>query len=210
MKLILISDTHNKHRWIKTNEIPEGDVLIHAGDYSGRGSTEETKSFLDWFSNFHHKHKIFIAGNHDFFFEKKSQAEIDAILPDNIIYLNNSGFTIDGINFWGSPDQPIFFDWAFNKTEEELKETWSKIPSNTDVLITHSPPYGILDKTIRGKSVGCNHLMRQVEIIQPKVHVFGHIHESYGIFEKHNTTFVNASLLNEKYYRVNEPIEITF
>lgn len=208
MKLVLISDTHNKHKWIDNNEIPKGDVLIHAGDYSGRGSTEETKSFLDWYSNLPHKYKIFIAGNHDFFFERKNQNEINAILPSNVIYLNNSGITIEGINFWGSPNQPIFFDWAFNKTEEELIKTWNKIPTNTDVLITHSPPFGILDKTIRGKSVGCTALKKRVTIIKPKINVFGHIHESYGIIEQNGTTFINASLLNERYYKVNDPIVI--
>lgn len=207
MKLVLISDTHNKHLDV---DVPEGDILIHAGDVSSRGYEHEIKSFLNWFSNQPHKYKIFIAGNHDFFFERESDIVIKNIIPDNVIYLNDSGIEIKGINFWGSPIQPEFYNWAFNRARgEDIKKHWDLIPKDTDILITHGPPEGVLDKTIRGESVGCSDLLHAVNIINPKIHVFGHIHEDYGIIKNNETTFINASVLNERYSYTNKPIIIS-
>lgn len=112
MKLIYISDTHNKHKEIS---IPGSDVLIHAGDITEGGTKREVLDFLNWFSSQPHQHKIFIAGNHDFYFEKSSEKEIHEIIPDNIHYLQNNGITINGINFWGSPVTSGDGTWAFNK-----------------------------------------------------------------------------------------------
>ena len=205
MKLVFISDTHNRHRDIK---IPEGDILVHAGDVSSRGIKSEIDSFINWFQSQPHKHKIFIAGNHDFFFEKIVERNVEVKIP-NVIYLNDSGCEIEGLNFWGSPVQPEFFNWAFNrKRGKEIKQHWDLIPKNTDILITHGPPYGILDKTPRNEWVGCEELVKKVIEIKPKIHAFGHIHEGYGIFKNENTTFINASILNEKYIYTNDPIII--
>ena len=198
MKLVFLSDTHNQHQKL-TRQIPLGDVLVHCGDFTNRGTAIEVLSFLEWYGNLPHKHKIFIAGNHDFFFEDITKDTIESVLPNNVIYLENSGIEINGINFWGSPSQPIFFDWAFNKTHEELKKTWSKIPVDTDVLITHCPPHQILDKTNNGLNVGCKALKERLEIINPKINVFGHIHEAYGIEKQNETTFINASIVDENY-----------
>lgn len=204
MKIILISDTHTKHKDIK---LPEGDILIHAGDISSRGRIYEVIDFIEWFTEQPHAYKIFIAGNHDFYFENKTEAEVQALIPSNIIYLNDSGCTIQGLHIWGSPIQPAFLNWAFNRERgAEIKQHWDLIPQNTDILITHGPPYGILDKTIRGEHVGCEELTKAVEMIQPKVHVFGHIHEDYGTINQGNTTFINASILNERYQTINEPV----
>ncbi len=209
MTITIISDTHNKHQFINKSEIPITDVLIHCGDITNKGTLEEAESFLEWFSNLPHKYKIFIAGNHDFLFENKVDYNFKEIIPENIIYLENNGITIDGINFWGSPDQPTFFKMAFNKTKLQRKESFAKIPKNTDVLITHCPPHRILDETKESDYVGCEVLWESVKKIEPKLHVFGHIHEAYGIKETEKTTFVNASLLNEYYKRTNAPIVIT-
>ena len=205
MKLVFLSDTHNRHRNIK---IPEGDILIHAGDVSSRGEKREIDDFIEWFQSQPHKHKIFIAGNHDFFFEKANENNIKIEIP-NVIYLNDSGCEINGLKFWGSPIQPEFFNWAFNrKRGEEIKKHWDLIPNDTDILITHGPPYNVLDKTTRGDIVGCEELALKVAEIQPKIHVFGHIHESYGMLEKGKITFINASVLNHKYIYANNPIVI--
>lgn len=204
MKLILISDTHTKHKDIK---IPDGDILIHAGDISSRGRIYEVVDFIEWFTEQPHTYKIFIAGNHDFYFENKSESDVRALIPSDIIYLNDSGCTIQGLHIWGSPIQPAFHNWAFNRERGvEIKQHWDLIPQNTDILITHGPPYGILDKTIRGAHVGCEELSKIVEVIQPKVHVFGHIHEDYGTIKQGNTRFINASVLNERYQTINEPV----
>ena len=203
MKIITISDTHSQHLGLK---LPEGDMIIHAGDVSGSGSAVDVKSFLNWFSNLDYKYKIFIAGNHDWFFEKNKESEIEKHIPENVIYLNDSGVTIENINIWGSPVQPWFLNWAFNRMGKEIIPHWNKIPENTDILITHGPPYNILDKTTQGTLTGCPYLLEKINETKPKYHIFGHIHEAYGIIEKNNTTFINASVLDVQYRRVNDPI----
>jgi Icc-related predicted phosphoesterase len=205
MKVVLISDTHTRHRDII---LPEGDILIHAGDVSSRGKKSEIDDFIEWFQSQPHKFKIFIAGNHDFFFEKVVKNNVKVEIK-NVIYLNDSGCEIEGLKFWGSPVQPAFLDWAFNRNRGlEIKQHWDLIPENIDILITHGPPFGILDKTTRGRFVGCEQLAKKVAEIKPKIHVFGHIHEGYGILKTENTTFINASILNEKYIYTNDPIVI--
>lgn len=204
MKLVILSDTHTRHRDVT---IPNGDILIHAGDISSRGRIFEVDDFLDWFSELPHTYKIFIAGNHDFYFERQDEEKILAKIPSNVIYLNDSGCTVKGIKIWGSPIQPEFFNWAFNrKRGEEIQQHWRLIPNDTDIIITHGPRYRILDKTIRGENVGCEELAKAVQQIQPKLHIFGHIHEAYGIKTQGKTTFINASILDERYRNVNEPI----
>lgn len=204
MKLVLISDTHTNHNF----RIPEGDVLIHAGDVSSRGTKTEVDRFIQWFQSQPHKYKIFIAGNHDFYFEYAVKNNLKTEF-ENLIYLNDSGCEIDGLKFWGSPIQPEFFDWAFNrKRGAAIKKHWDLIPADTDVLITHGPPHKILDLSTRGDYCGCEELKKKVLEIQPKLHVFGHIHESYGTTIRNDTIFVNASLLDERYQGVHKPIEI--
>jgi Icc-related predicted phosphoesterase len=204
LKLVLIADTHGHHRNLK---LPKGDVLIHAGDVSYRGEALEVKDFLAWFAKQNFEFKIFISGNHDFYFEKQKPKDIEAIIPEGIIYLNDSGTTIDGINVWGSPYTPKFYNWAFNKTRgPALKKHWDLIPTDTDILITHGPPYGILDQVSSESHVGCKDLLQKVQSLQLKLHVFGHIHESYGSTTRMATKFVNASLMNESYEFVNKPL----
>lgn len=200
MKFVIISDTHGRHHQLS---LPEGDVVIHAGDVSGRGLLPEIRDFLNWFEKLNFKYKIFIAGNHDFYFES-----IDDFQREGIIYLNDSRMEINGIKIWGSPIQPEFHNWAFNrKRGEEIKEHWDLIPSDTDILITHGPPYSILDKTINLENVGCEELLTKVQSIKPKFHLFGHVHEGYGIDKNDlGTIFINASVLDERYRLKNDPI----
>lgn len=204
MKIIAISDTHGQHPSLI---LPPGDLIIHAGDCSYRGTEREIKEFLAWFSAQDYKYKIFIAGNHDFYFEKSTPDDIASIIPHNVIYLQDSGVTLEGIKCWGSPITPWFFDWAFNRHRgAEIKKHWDLIPTDIDILITHGPVYGMLDRTISGKRVGCEVLYEKVMSIQPKVHICGHIHEAYGQATQDETLFVNASVLDVRYRMVNEPI----
>lgn len=204
MKIILISDTHGFHEQMI---IPDGDILIHAGDISLKGNEKEIKAFLNWFSNLPHTYKIMVAGNHDWLFERQDSAYIQNLIPENIIYLNDSGTEIKGLQIWGSPVQPTFFSWAFNRDRgREIKSHWDLIPLHTDILITHGPPFGILDKTDKGMHVGCEELRKRVDLIKPKLHVFGHIHEAYGLHHENNTIFANASLLNVNYKHTNKAI----
>jgi len=206
MKITCISDTHGQHELLN---LSSGDMIIHADDVSGRGGKDEIISFLDWYSKLDFKYKIFIAGNHDFFFEKASKEEVNAIIPSDIIYLNDSGITIEGIKIWGSPVQPWFFDWAFNRQRgTDIQKHWALIPDDTDILITHGPAQGMLDKTVRGESVGCADLLHRINEVKPKFYIAGHIHEAYGRMKMHGVEYINASVLSVKYQMTNPPIEI--
>jgi len=159
-----------------------------------------------------HKYKVVIAGNHDWCFANgtlpKHEA-VDMFAAIGVTYLHDSEATIEGLRFYGSPYQPRFFDWAFNLDDDELKRKWSRIPAGIDVLITHGPPYGILDNTIDHRNVGCRHLLNEVvDRVKPRIHAFGHIHHAYGREYKHGTLFVNASNLDETYRYANKPIVV--
>ena len=207
MKILLISDTHGLHEQL---ELPDADMIIHAGDISGRGMLHEVQIFLDWFSNLPYRHKIFIGGNHDFLLEREP-ALFQSMLNDHLIYLEDSGIEIEGIKIWGSPITPFFFNWAFNRNRgADIRRYWDKIPDGLDFLITHGPPLGYGDQTVRGEQVGCEDLLVAIEQTKPRYHVFGHIHEAYGIFESKHTTFVNASMLDVKYRVKNRPVVIEF
>ncbi|TND08928.1 MAG: metallophosphoesterase [Bacteroidetes bacterium] len=204
MEIICISDTHGLHREIS---LPPGDILLHAGDVSMGGKEKEIIPFLEWFAKQDYRHKIFISGNHDFFFEKESPEKIRSLIPPGVIYLNDSGIEIEGVRIWGSPIQPWFMDWAFNRQRgAEIKKHWDLIPDNTDILVTHGPPAGMLDQVYTGLPVGCEDLMETVGRIKPKLHLFGHIHEAYGTIRQDDTLFVNASVLNRHYQPANEAI----
>ncbi len=204
MKFVAISDTHGQHHKLI---LPEGDILIHAGDISGRGLAFEVTEFLNWFTVQNFKYKIFVAGNHDFFFEQESAEAVNKIIPAGIIYLNDSEVIIDGIKIWGSPISPWFYNWAFNRHRgAAIQKHWDLIPADTNILVTHGPAHKILDTTVSGHNAGCEDLLDTINTIRPKVHLCGHIHEAYGTIKKWGTTFINASVLNEKYQMVNVPV----
>lgn len=203
MRIVCLSDTHCRTDYL---EVPDGDVLIVAGDVCSRGQKIELHAFDEFLERLPHRYKLLVAGNHDFPFErcKKKKART---LVKQAIYLENSGVELLGVKFWGSPWQPEFYHWAFNLPRgKPLAEIWSLIPGDTDVLITHTPPYGILDSLNSGKHVGCVDLAHALQRVQPKLHVCGHIHEAYGLFEQNGTTFINACVCNEYYQPVNAPI----
>lgn len=192
LRLVIISDTHGWHDQIN---IPPGDVLIHAGDFTNMGELPILVSFNEFLKRQPHQYKIVVAGNHDFCFQD-SPGLARATLTE-AIYLEDSGIEIEGVYFHGSPWQPWFMDYAFNiRSETERAEKWAMIPDHTDVLITHSPPFGHGDWVSRSERVGCRALLERVEQIRPKFHIFGHIHESFGITRNEHTTFVNACNCN--------------
>lgn len=189
--------------------IPAGDVLIHAGDISNVGTTDQIADFFRWFGALPHRRKLVIAGNHDFGFERNPGAA-RALIPEGVDYLLDSGVVIDGVPFWGSPWQPWFHDWAFNlERGAEIAAKWALIPDATEVLITHGPPHGILDRTSTGEAVGCEALAVRVGgLARLRLHVFGHIHEAYGREDRGPTTFVNAAICDRRYRPVNQPVVI--
>ena len=203
MTIVCISDTHGRHREVT---LPDGDLLIHAGDISN-GQQRQVTDFLDWFTAHPHRHKIFIGGNMDYPLEKKPQ-HYRNLLPENVYYLENEGVEIEDIKIWGSPAIPQFVG-AFNyRRGPELRHFWQQIPEDIDLLITHTPPRGILDRTSQGKSVGCKELLLRVQAIRPKVHLFGHVHESYGKKTSEHTLFLNASYLGGKPGHPHSPMEV--
>jgi Icc-related predicted phosphoesterase len=204
MKFVTISDTHGHAHKL---DIPKGDVLIHAGDISMDGKEAEVMGFLHWFAQQDFEHKIFIAGNHDFFFERTADDTIRKVIPEGVTYLKDSGIVVNGYKIWGSPVTPWFHDWAFNLPKgAPLCHHWNLIPDDTDVLITHGPSAGILDTNEQGDHLGCIQLLKRVRVIKPQVHVFGHIHTGYGNIKKGNTRFINASVVNDRYELMNKPI----
>lgn len=199
MKIVCISDTHGY-----TPEIPDGDVLVHSGDYTQRQSSTELDYFVYWFRDLPHKHKILVPGNHDRVFED-SPEYVMSIVMDKFHVLIDNEIVIEGIKFYGTPSQPVFYNWAFNHSERIREEKYSLIPEDTDVLITHTPPFTVLD-FVRSIHVGCPLLLERVKKVKPKYHVFGHIHEGYGTISDENTTFVNSSICDDNYRPINQPV----
>jgi Icc-related predicted phosphoesterase len=221
MKICIISDTHGQHEFIR-HPLPKADVLIHAGDVTNVGSESNIREFIYWFQNLKgYDTKIFIAGNHDWGFYRKPSWLYNYINDENLsqsdcVYLEDNEFTIESpefsrpIKFYGSPWQPPFMNWAFNVPRDELYKYWEKIPLDTDVLITHSPPQGIRDLALyTSTEEGCSSLRFYVEEkIKPALHVFGHLHESYGSIVENDILFVNASTATLRYEMINKPIVV--
>jgi Icc-related predicted phosphoesterase len=212
MKVVLISDTHGLHERVV---LPEGDLLIHAGDFTNVGEPWDVERFATWFSKTAENYKhgaVLIAGNHDISMDEQNYAQpaYDAQTFSGFHYLNDSGVTINGFNIWGSPVTPSFgYGWAFNRLGLEIKPHWKRIPDNTNILITHGPPFSVLDTPGGTRtSVGCPYLRnRTTELAQLKLHVFGHIHGSYGVSHGEHV-MVNASQVDEAYRVTHAPVII--
>ena len=209
MRLVLVSDTHGFH--LRMPPPPEGDIIVHAGDLTLGGTLQEVATFFEWFQTLPHPHKVVIAGNHDFAFERQPPAA-EGLVPANVIYLRDAGVEIEGLRFWGSPWQPWFQDWAFNlQRGSEIASKWSLIPEDVQVLVTHGPPRGILDETLDAppERAGCEALAARIaDLRRLRVHVFGHIHEAYGTVIQDGRTFVNASICDFRYSPCNSPVVI--
>ena len=218
MKIVCISDTHNQ---IGKINLPEADVLVHAGDITMGGSYREIRDFNDDLESikFKFKHIVVIPGNHDHMFQ--DYLETARAMVTNAHVLIDQAITLDGVKFYGSPWQPWFYDWSFNFPESDLdtgiiaEKKWAEIPDNTDVLITHGPAYKMLDKVartskknIRDPHVGCPELAKRIAIVKPKLHVCGHIHEGYGRVITDETVFVNAAICTLQYQPFNAPVVI--
>jgi Icc-related predicted phosphoesterase len=177
MRVVAVADTHQRHGSLK---IPDGDLFIHAGDLTERGTLGELAEIRDWFRSLPHKHKIFIAGNHDFAFEQNAKAA-QALFAGVATYLEGESIHVGGLHIWGGPWQPWFHSWAFNvERGNAIDALWQRIPTGVDVLVTHGPPLGFGDRVWSGERVGCADLLRRIKKQQPREHLFGHIHEDPG------------------------------
>ena len=208
MKIIHLSDSHSSP--IKCNiEKIEGNLLIHSGDIGGRGTIVDVEKAVKDLALFKEDFDeiILIPGNHDWAFERSWDVMVQVCKDADIILLNDSGFEFNGIKIWGSPITPWFRNWAFNRYRgQEIKKHWDMIPLDTQILITHGPPYEILDVVNRGGSVGCQDLSDKIkELKDLKLHLFGHIHESAGQTKIDGVTYSNGCLLDEYYDFTKQP-----
>lgn len=203
IRLVLMGDTHGYHRDV---EVPDGDLLVHAGDFTYfNGSTLAIRDFNEWLGQLPHRSKVLIPGNHDSGFVDPAFRE----LITEAMLLVNEGAVVEGLRIWGSPCMPN--DWgAFGPTTAREREAlFSRIPKDTDILITHGPPQGILDQSSKhGKPQGCEQLLAAVRRVRPRLHVFGHIHQQYGMIHSAGTLFVNAALSGPEYIVTRRPIKV--
>jgi len=204
MKLCCISDTHGQHKQLNLSPYSDCDVLIHAGDWTRSRIHYESEAadFVDWLEAQPFKHKLLIAGNHDFYPAEYPGRFKYMCDKRGIYYLQDSSITIEGINFYGSPWTPPFYDWAFMANEIKLEEHYDTIPDGTDVLITHGPPHNILDKTLEGFHAGSFALTEATKRLDLKTHVFGHIHEGYG----RKGLSINCSMVTRDHRMTHQPI----
>ncbi|XP_018578376.1 metallophosphoesterase domain-containing protein 1 [Anoplophora glabripennis] len=241
VRFVCMSDTHSLIRNIMF-DIPDGDIFIHAGDFTKCGQREEVIQFNKWLGTLPHKYKIVIAGNHELSFDEKFSSifkkkillrhtqpiedEVpnygktkdnieEAVNTENIrqyltncIYLEDSGVELYGIKIYGSPWQPEFGNWAFNLPRgQECLSKWNLIPDDTDVLVTHTPPLGHGDLVCSGVRAGCVELLHSVQNrVKPKYHIYGHIHEGYGVTSDGKIIFINASTCDINYIPNNLPV----
>jgi len=212
MLICAISDTHGQHRALDGFML-EADVLVHSGDLTSMGKLSQLRDASDWLNEQigRYRHVVAIAGNHDFSaeaFYKEGREDVLRDIFGPVHYLRDSGVTIDGVHFYGSPWSLRFYDWAFNADRGlTIKRYWNLIPEYTNVLITHGPPIGILDR-VGDESVGCADLRMAVDRIAPQAHVFGHIHCGHGQKTLAGTQFVNTSVLDDSYKPVHAPTVI--
>jgi len=214
IRVTLISDTHQKHNRIN-HDLGGGDLIIHAGDFMTSGySKVEAEQFFKWYELRGYDTCVFIAGNHDRIMQNIPE-EMRGLLTGykGIDYLQDEELVLEGVShnpikIYGSPWQPEFYNWAFNLPRNgiELAEKWNAIPDDIDILITHGPAWGYVDRVEgRNNPLGCELLTQRIKQVKPKIHVCGHIHTGYGHYFDGNTHFFNASVLNEQYMYANLP-----
>jgi Icc-related predicted phosphoesterase len=200
VRVVCISDTHELHRELM---LPDGDLLIHAGDFTFWNHVSKIRGFDDWLGELPHRHKVVIAGNHDRAFHH--DPSLRALITNGALLINDS-IRVCGLNIWGSPVTCDDSAHGYSKPEERAT-LYSTIPADTDILITHGPPLGIRDHE-RGSAErrGCPQLREAVMRVKPRLHVFGHVHAGYGMAQNKATVFINAALLGWSGELENRPI----
>lgn len=192
MRILHLSDTHGYHRRLR--DLPAADVVVHSGDFTMHGSADEAEDFINWLCDLDYRYKLFTCGNHDFCMYRATVSG----LSDTVHLLYNSGVEIEGVKFYGVP---LFVPDCADGRQEQYE---ADIPLDTDVLVTHRPPYGILDYADQ-TNYGSATLLRRVHEIKPRLHLFGHIHQQYGVLKRGETTYSNGAMMNESSRTLNAP-----
>ena len=230
MRIVCLSDTHGQHRQlVGPFAVPDGDVLVHAGDFTARDGFSEHVRFLDWLASLPHPVKVIVAGNHDGQWAHSGLAMRQAAEERGTVYLEHEAATVgpagpeDGdVAVFGSPWTPAFMDWHFMypRAGDRAERLWSQIPDGLDLLVSHGPPHGVRDKTTDGTFAGCELLWRRLTTPAstgglgrpPRLHVFGHIHEAAGVTRlgdpERGTLCVNASVVDERYRVCRPPVVV--
>ncbi|MDE6649688.1 MAG: metallophosphoesterase [Muribaculaceae bacterium] len=196
MKILHLSDTHNCHHRLR--DLPDADVVVHSGDFCMVGEEREAIDFMNWFCDLPYEHKIFICGNHD---DCLYGANIDG-LDSNVHYLCNSGVEIEGVKFYGVP---MFMSDCIS---DRQSRNYANIPADTEVLITHSPAFGILDFD-DNINYGSEEIAACIaRLPNLKTHLFGHVHAQHGILNQNGVIFSNGAIMNSDYSTLNTPNEI--
>ena len=191
LTIVAISDTHELHREL---DVPHGDLLIYAGDFTMFSkSAAAILDFNEWLGELPHRWKVCIPGNHEFFLVADPSRRR---LISNATMLINEGVEIMGLKIWGSPTTPLYGGAFGMSSPEDRMKLWAQIPGDVDILLTHAPPYGILDLSPGAANhAGCPQLLDAVQRLKPKLHIFGHAHGAHGVVSSDDTLFVNAALL---------------
>jgi Icc-related predicted phosphoesterase len=196
--------------------VPDGDLLVHCGDITFKGELSVIADFAQWMKELPHQNKVCIHGNHEVGHQRsgpKRQKGLELLAEAGITYLQDSGVEIDGFKVWGSPFSPLFYSWEYNEPRgEPIGRHWAQIPDDTNILITHSMPYGILDSVddfSRGPQ-GCEMLARRIKTLKNlKAFFGGHLHrEGSRTLVKDGITFVNAAICTDNYAPINKPVVI--
>jgi Icc-related predicted phosphoesterase len=177
LRVVCLSDTHGRHRELT---VPHGDLLIHAGDLTERGTPAELTEAFEWLGALPHRHKIAIAGNHDFALEH-APAAVRGLVPPSVTYLEGDSAEVEGLLVWGGPWTPRSGPWAFEADAIERRAHWAAIPDDVEILVTHGPAARMLDGSGHGGQPGCELLAQRVrELARLRLHVHGHVHEARG------------------------------
>lgn len=208
MRIACASDLHWLFQEVK--DFPEADVFVYAGDWSGYGTNIETMRFIAWLGGLPYSYKLVVPGNHERWAGVYTSWAEELFEEAKIPLLIDKEFIIDGVKFYGTPWTPIFRHWAFMKKDAQLDKVFCQIPEDTDVLITHGQPRGICDP----EGYGSKALLKHVDRVQPKIHIFGHAHEGYGYQKYKDTHCYNVAMCSpstleyDNTYKLIHPITI--
>ncbi|MDX1418320.1 MAG: metallophosphatase domain-containing protein [Rubricoccaceae bacterium] len=233
-RLVCLADTHGRHGSLRGPlAVPDGDVLVFAGDACTRGTAEEWAQFCGWLALLPHAHKVVVAGNHDWpvqpsrpawgvqarYGPASVAAARERVLAAGAVLVEDAEVVVAGLRVWGSPWVPSFNGWAFNlpRGGAALASVWGAMPPGLDVLVTHTPSFGRLDRTEDGRRVGCERLAERLAALDasstgPRVHVHGDIHESGGVqgppAGARGRLTVNAAVVDVAYRVVRAPVVV--